>query len=208
MKHKKAQAAVEFLMTYGWMIIVVVVAIAALAYFGVFDVSKNRPSKCTADGGMFCSGTSVGTYSVTVVFINNLQKDIIIKNITTDACISGDSWVCLGTSCNKTLFDHNLILKNDQTATIKTLCTNAIVERDESILTLDYTNFDSTFLHKHKITVDAKPLNETRLPCPVPPYDLCSITQSYCNGIPHNEYYRCCEGICTGNRFDRLLALE
>lgn len=37
MKQKKAQAAMEFLMTYGWAILVVLVAIGALAYFGVID---------------------------------------------------------------------------------------------------------------------------------------------------------------------------
>ena len=35
MKYKKSQAAMEFLMTYGWAILVVLVAIGALAYFGV-----------------------------------------------------------------------------------------------------------------------------------------------------------------------------
>lgn len=35
MKNKKSQAAMEFLMTYGWAILVVLAAIAALAYFGV-----------------------------------------------------------------------------------------------------------------------------------------------------------------------------
>ena len=36
-KHKKSQAAMEFLMTYGWAILVVLAAIAALAYFGVLN---------------------------------------------------------------------------------------------------------------------------------------------------------------------------
>ena len=35
--HKKSQAAMEFLMTYGWAILVVLVAIGALAYFGVLS---------------------------------------------------------------------------------------------------------------------------------------------------------------------------
>jgi len=37
--NRKGQAAMEFLMTYGWAILIVVIAIAALAAFGVF----NRP---------------------------------------------------------------------------------------------------------------------------------------------------------------------
>ena len=37
MKNKKGQETIEFLMTYGWALLVVLLAIAALAYFGVFE---------------------------------------------------------------------------------------------------------------------------------------------------------------------------
>jgi len=53
---KKAQAALEFLMTYGWAILVVLAAIGALAYFGVLSPSNFLPSKCTAGVGMACLG--------------------------------------------------------------------------------------------------------------------------------------------------------
>lgn len=39
-KQKKGQAAMEFLMTYGWAILVVLAAIGALAYFGVFNTDR------------------------------------------------------------------------------------------------------------------------------------------------------------------------
>src|SRR3989344_5000931 len=37
---RKGQAAVEFLMTYGWAILAAVIAIGVLAYFGVFSPGK------------------------------------------------------------------------------------------------------------------------------------------------------------------------
>ena len=40
---KKSQQAMEFLMTYGWAIIVVLVAIGALAYFGVLNIKNLSP---------------------------------------------------------------------------------------------------------------------------------------------------------------------
>jgi hypothetical protein len=43
---KKGQEAMEFLMTYGWAILVVIAAIAALAYFGVLDPSRLLPDDC------------------------------------------------------------------------------------------------------------------------------------------------------------------
>lgn len=48
----RAQAAMEFLLTYGWAILVVLVVIAALAYFGVLDPTKLLPSKCYFGGGI------------------------------------------------------------------------------------------------------------------------------------------------------------
>ena len=42
---KKGQAAMEFLMTYGWAILVVLAAIAALAYFGVLSPGNLLPDR-------------------------------------------------------------------------------------------------------------------------------------------------------------------
>jgi hypothetical protein len=51
-KTKKSQAAMEFLMTYGWAILVVLAAIAALAYFGVLSPGKFIPEKCMLSPGI------------------------------------------------------------------------------------------------------------------------------------------------------------
>ncbi len=39
-QQKRGQAAMEFLMTYGWAILAAIVAIGVLAYFGVFNPSR------------------------------------------------------------------------------------------------------------------------------------------------------------------------
>jgi uncharacterized protein (UPF0333 family) len=46
MVNKKNQVATEFLMTYGWAILVVLVCIGALAYFGIFDSFGRSQFKC------------------------------------------------------------------------------------------------------------------------------------------------------------------
>ncbi len=43
---KKGQAALEFLMTYGWAFLVILVMIGTLAYFGVLNVSALLPDRC------------------------------------------------------------------------------------------------------------------------------------------------------------------
>ncbi|MBI5391980.1 hypothetical protein HZB00_03170, partial [Candidatus Woesearchaeota archaeon] len=56
---KKGQAAMEFLMTYGWAILVVLVAIGALAYFGVLSPSRFLPRSCTIGPGFSCDDAKV-----------------------------------------------------------------------------------------------------------------------------------------------------
>jgi hypothetical protein len=77
---KKGQAALEFLMTYGWAILVVLVSIGALAYFGVLSPERFLPAKCTLQSGITCldhkatgSGASTG---FTAFLQNNLGQDI------------------------------------------------------------------------------------------------------------------------------------
>jgi hypothetical protein len=43
---RKAQAALEFLTTYGWAFLVILVMIGALAYFGVLNPSNLLPPRC------------------------------------------------------------------------------------------------------------------------------------------------------------------
>ncbi len=55
MVRRKGQAAMEFLMTYGWAILVVLAAIGALAYFGVLSPDRFLPDKCTASPPFACT---------------------------------------------------------------------------------------------------------------------------------------------------------
>ena len=77
MFYKKAQAAMEFLMTYGWAILVVLVAIGALAYFGVLNPGKFLPSSCTLVPGLSCDNFKVKSDSSgEIVFTNGLGADL------------------------------------------------------------------------------------------------------------------------------------
>jgi len=44
---RKGQAALEFLTTYGWAFLVILVMIGALAYFGVLNPKAMLPGRCT-----------------------------------------------------------------------------------------------------------------------------------------------------------------
>ncbi|MCX6710160.1 MAG: hypothetical protein NTV63_04400 [Candidatus Woesearchaeota archaeon] len=68
---KKAQAAMEFLMTYGWAILVVLVAIAALAYFGVLNPGRFLPESCTIGAGVACQDFKVTAAGTATVIVRN-----------------------------------------------------------------------------------------------------------------------------------------
>ena len=76
MAKRKAQAAMEFLMTYGWALLVVLVAIAALALFGILSPSRFLPDRCDVGTGLMCVDfnavpTANGNAANITIFLNN-----------------------------------------------------------------------------------------------------------------------------------------
>jgi hypothetical protein len=66
--NKKSQAAMEFLMTYGWALLVVLMVIAALAYFGMLNPDRFLPDKVTVSDNR-------------IQLIPTQSNGIIIKNV-------------------------------------------------------------------------------------------------------------------------------
>jgi len=65
---KKGQAAMEFLMTYGWALLVVLVAIGALAFFGVLNPGQFLPDQCLFFSGFSCLNPYASAGSAVMVF--------------------------------------------------------------------------------------------------------------------------------------------
>ncbi|MFH1649018.1 MAG: hypothetical protein ABIA93_00530 [Candidatus Woesearchaeota archaeon] len=78
---RKAQAAMEFLMTYGWAIMVVLAAIGALAYFGVLSPDRFLPEKCVINGGFSCTEYLITSTGPGFKLQNNLGVDAAIVRI-------------------------------------------------------------------------------------------------------------------------------
>jgi len=69
---KRGQAAMEFLMTYGWALLVVLVAIGALAFFGVLNPGQFLPDTCTMPPGISClESQATGSNSVVTLVVQN-----------------------------------------------------------------------------------------------------------------------------------------
>ncbi|MBT4539467.1 hypothetical protein HOC32_04235 [Candidatus Woesearchaeota archaeon] len=85
-RDKKGQAAMEFIMTYGWAILVVLVAIGALAYFGVLNPSNFLPSSCTVGPGISCDDFKITTTDAQLVLRNGLGDDLTAAQVTVSGC--------------------------------------------------------------------------------------------------------------------------
>ncbi len=123
---RKAQAAMEFLMTYGWAILVVLVVIGALAYFGVLSPSMLMPEKCTFGTGISCVDYSIGmmmgmwSYHE-IVLQNGIGRDMKINRISASSEALGTG--NLGCGCNTNNPGSNMprTLKNGATDTFALL---------------------------------------------------------------------------------------
>lgn len=60
MANKKAQAALEFLSSYGWAILVIAIVLVALAWLGIFNVANKTPDTCVMQGGLQCDSARLG----------------------------------------------------------------------------------------------------------------------------------------------------
>jgi len=106
MKNQKAQSAMEYLMTYGWAILIIAIVLAALFSLGIFSSSSFTGTTCIASSGFLCSspvwtsgtlhvtlGQSTGTSwtNVTFFFVPAGVADPTVANaLTANAFVYGD----------------------------------------------------------------------------------------------------------------------
>jgi hypothetical protein len=90
---KKAQGAMEYLMTYGWAILIVAIVLGALFRMGVFNTSFAANS-CTAASGYFCAGPSLAQNDNISFTVGQLALTKTIYNVAA-ACSSSATGVGL-----------------------------------------------------------------------------------------------------------------
>ena len=83
---KKSQAAMEFLMTYGWAILVVLIVIGVFWQMGIFN-TLFVPEKCVIGGGGYlnCQDWQVMDGSITLQLVNGQAKEIEVGRIDIDS---------------------------------------------------------------------------------------------------------------------------
>ena len=87
---KRGQAAMEFLMTYGWAILVVLIALGALFYLGVF--SPKVPNICIATAPIVCQDVKLGALGgKLIIFAGATGVNLIEYTPETAITINGAS---------------------------------------------------------------------------------------------------------------------
>jgi len=82
----RGQAAMEFLMTYGWALLVVGAAIVVLSYISLGDTKTSAMDSCILETGFHCRDFNAYEDSVHMLIMNSLNKDHEIINITVGNC--------------------------------------------------------------------------------------------------------------------------
>ncbi len=80
----KAQAALEFLTTYGWAFLVILVMIGTLAYFGILSPSKILPNRCNVGPEFECIDYQISATANTfkMRMKNNVGEPIAVQSLT------------------------------------------------------------------------------------------------------------------------------
>ncbi|MBI2575536.1 hypothetical protein HYV82_06650 [Candidatus Woesearchaeota archaeon] len=153
---RKAQAAMEFLMTYGWAILVVLAAIAALAYFGVLSPTRFLPETCTFPAGFTCVDKAVisdANNRIDFALKNNQGFRLNITGVADDPgaddnCGSPSMQACTGVGCTPAaLPSGGLTFENDQQGVVRISCSAIGAGRFSADVGITYFSHESGLTH-------------------------------------------------------------
>ncbi|RLE43123.1 hypothetical protein DRJ48_01790 [Candidatus Woesearchaeota archaeon] len=162
---RKGQAAMEFLMTYGWAILVVLAAIGALAYFGVLSPARFLPERCTGPAGMDClekASIDASADTVSWAIKNNLGHGINITNILdnpdetgncdtiTEKAITVDGTTTVLTGSNQ------VSLANGKEAILRVNCSGFDSGKFSGDFSVVYKSLDTGLQHKAAYSIRGK----------------------------------------------------
>jgi hypothetical protein len=112
---KRAQAAMEFLMTYGWALLVVLVAIGALAFFGVLNPGQFLPDQCVLFAGVSCISSFADANSDQLKFTFQNGLGYTMGNFTANVTLTGATSSLAAVLPNSCLPGTNLVIVDGKT---------------------------------------------------------------------------------------------
>ena len=159
---KKAQAAMEFLMTYSWAILAVLIVIGALATFGVFEFGNLIPDRCVLAHPLQCdehvlSVDSDNNVTARLSVSSNDQKEITIRRIALgtgdESVLNGNCFAMAYSDYSNTSSPPPIITRTGGAATIQmnnisncTMDIGSVGQKNKHVITVfyDYGTTDFT----------------------------------------------------------------
>ena len=131
---KKAQSAMEFLMTYGWAIMAFVIAVTALFLYGPNVMKSPSQESCVLSSGFSCSEFVIGSDGIKLVLNNGIGNDL---NYVIVSATNLQQGICSDSTPQN--------IRDGSHATITLSCTNLVVNKKIiTDLKLEYTLSGST----------------------------------------------------------------
>jgi hypothetical protein len=78
-KGRKGQAALEFLSTYGWAFLVLLILVVGMAYLGVLEPSSYIPTNCQSTPGINCVESQLGQNGAYLRFLNSGEAFVFLN---------------------------------------------------------------------------------------------------------------------------------
>ena len=130
---KRGQGSLEFLMTYGWALAVVLVSLGSLVFYFGFDGSSFASEACFLGPGLGCSDMVVDEGSISMNVRNSLGRDIISFSVSSDSCTSTS--------------DHPRVNNGDEVLLFLSGCSFTAGDLIEESVDVSYTFLDSSLDH-------------------------------------------------------------
>lgn len=146
---RKGQAGLDFLMTYGWALLIIVLVVGALFALGIFDIGSFLGSKASGFAQVGVVGWKVaGDGEFTAKFENHAGTDI---NVTGVSAVLGTETITYTTGF---AIDNG---KQSGTITVGSFANPGSSGSSYSIaVTLNYTDSDTGFQYTDSGTVTGK----------------------------------------------------
>jgi hypothetical protein len=156
-RSRKGQGAFEFLTTYGWAFLIILVVIAALVYFRVFNPSRNLPDKCTFGQIFTCTDMVVHANpspgEVRVVLAQNKGATVFVKGMSVEMQDFGGNGLCKANGVDLDGVAEVRMESNDRVEIVCPLQAAALKlsdfvgDKESAQLVITYRELRSTFNH-------------------------------------------------------------
>ncbi len=139
---KKSQVALEFIHTYGWVLISVTVVAGALIYFNLTGISHIIPLTCTFLSGINCLDSTVEDNLVSIVVLNEFGFALSNVSLT----LTGTCNTTANTTDGNIYNNLNVLLTNKK-ATYVFECQNLSGLQIEEKINITYVNIETNQEH-------------------------------------------------------------